>query len=298
MESIFSRLEEFDPKRFDKTLPHHSSPLLARFARVFNQLVIRLKTNERELSHWVYHEVEQSRFQVLGEMSALVTHDLANPIHVIDYCARKFQEDPNQIFDKFKRDQLAVSASRSRELIESLKAYLKDTSDRREACDFLDCHQHVLRLIEMQFSSLDFARVRVELVGDATGIQIALPRSYLVHILLNIYGNSFQNLIGEGVAEPRLVVELQGPTDGLFLIMVSDNGTSLSRNDFERMTAFSFQTTHEMRGRSGLGLRLIRRLIEQNGGQLRLVEPPRLGRGSSFVLELTQSAKGHDPNSA
>ena len=51
-----------------------------------------MKQKEDELKTWVIEETDRSRYTSLGEISALVAHDLATPLHVLDYCTNKIKE--------------------------------------------------------------------------------------------------------------------------------------------------------------------------------------------------------------
>ena len=93
---------------------------------------------------------------------------------------------------------------------------------------------------------------------------------------------------------PRIEIRLRSEDQGVSVISVWDNGTGLSAKDFERLTAFTSLSLRDRPTLSGLGLRLVRRLVERNGGSLDAVDSA-IGESGTLLL-LSLKLDSEDPH--
>lgn len=287
LESLFTNLADFQPESFRKVLPLHSEPLLARFDGIFNSLVERIRSYDFELSRWVFLNTEKSRYHALGELSGMIVHDLSGPLHVVNFCCQELKENPNKILNPVYVDQLSQSGNRSLELIQTLKAYLKGGASGEKVTSFSEVHAHALRLLSVQFYSRDFSQIEFKLSPALEDLRFRLVSADLLHILMNLFGNSAENLLTNKIQNPIIEVGIHagGATTNITLF-IRDNGTGLTKERFEELTAFNhFSPSLQVSGR-GLGLRLIRRLIERNNGALEVLENSRFVEGTTFLVTL------------
>ena len=286
LREIFQTLESMDPEVSQKILPLHSDRILAHFEKIVNGLVERLRSYRQELSRWVFYQTEESRYRALGELSALIVHDLSAPLHVIHFCTEQVKENPDILRNPRYIDQLTVNGARSLELISSLKAYLKDGKFKSAGVAFAEAHQRVIRLLETQFHTQGFSKVQINTEPNALPIKVDVPKADLIHVLMNLYGNSLLNLLENSIPEPKIQVTMVELTEQQVTYSIADNGTGLSAKRFEELTAFSFLPDAQNSSRDGLGLRLVRRLVERNRGSLFAVDPGPGESGSRFHLTL------------
>jgi signal transduction histidine kinase len=291
LETLFQAFEVFEPTKTRSTLALHSSPLLARFETIVNELTYRLRSYERELSQWIFKQAEQSRYRALGEISALVVHDLSGPLTVVQFCSEGIASDPELAKDGKYLDHLLTSSRRSLELITSLKASLKDQAGEGGTASVAETVAHARRLLQTQFHSKGFSRIRFEAEPELEPLQLAVTRPDLTHILMNILANSVANLLDHPIPEPRIDLGVESREEGWVTLLVRDNGTGLESAEFEKLTTFAFQEAGAGQAQRGLGLRLVRRLVERYGGDLCVVEYDRPGRGTRFRLKLPVAAQ-------
>lgn len=289
LQSIFELFDKFEPPKLPmQMLALHSSPILANFETTVNSLLQRLRSYEQELSHWVVRKAEQSRYQTLGEISGLIVHDLGAPLHVVNFCSQQLKEKPDRIFDSRYLDQLTSNAERSWELINSLRAYLRDSSKSSIGTRFGETHLQVIRLLETRFRAQRFDKSKFHLDSALSDIMVKLSKADLIHILYNLYANSVENLTTHRVSNPEIRITLQKHFEGKkAVILVRDNGTGLTSKQFEHLTAFAYQKADtDNLSSHGLGLKLIRRLAERHGGALAVIDLPMGERGTLFSLTL------------
>jgi signal transduction histidine kinase len=109
------------------------------------------------------------------------------------------------------------------------------------------------------------------------GDELAIRR-----ILENVVGNAADSLDGKQDGAVTITTERAGdPGAPLVRVLVADEGRGMTQAELDR--AFDdFYTTKE-RG-TGLGLTIVRRLIQDLGGRLKIETEP--GAGTRVIIEL------------
>lgn len=286
LENLFGILDNLDPEKPGESLALHSSSLLARFEQIFNSVTDKLRSYQQELSRWIFYQTEESRYRALGEISALVVHDLSQPLHVIHFCTAELKNEPKLLTDPRYLDQLIVNGNKSLELIDSLKAYLKDSKSVAGTASYHDAHHHVVRLLSTQFHSTGLPPVTHDVDPALAPLRFRLTTADFIHILLNLFRNSYQDFIEHQNERPRVSVSVVKCVNGEATLSIRDNGSGLDAQRFERLTSMEhFPNTQDFRS-EGLGLRLIRRLVERNMGTLKVMTLPVGESGTLFYLTL------------
>jgi signal transduction histidine kinase len=112
------------------------------------------------------------------------------------------------------------------------------------------------------------------LVGDATALRSALQ-------------NLISNAIKYGGDEPRVSVSAQPRAHNGVRLAVADGGLGIAADDrphiFEPFYRGREAVSRQIQG-SGLGLHLVRRIVEAHGGTVTVQSEP--GRGSVFIIDL------------
>lgn len=116
----------------------------------------------------------------------------------------------------------------------------------------------------------------------------------LNQILLNLITNGIKYTYESGS------VSVEARTlEGLVEIWVNDTGIGIAKEDqpkvFQRFTQIDSSATRSQGG-TGLGLTIVRELVELHGGTIRVQS--KLGKGSSFIFTMPISTKPADPLAA
>jgi signal transduction histidine kinase len=121
--------------------------------------------------------------------------------------------------------------------------------------------------------------VELRLRGDA--VEIDADATRIAQIVRNLLSNALQHTPPGG----RIDVEVRG-TDPAALVTVTDNGPGMPEEELERIFE-RFYRIDEARGResggAGLGLAIVRRLVELHGGRV-WAENARPGARFVFTL--------------
>lgn len=289
LDKVFAAFESYDPRSSTyAVIPLHSLDVLARFEKTYNQLSLKLRENELELSRWVYNQSEKQRFRALGEVAALVVHDIANPVHTIGYCAEALQGGANISSSDRYVEIISQNVDKVKGLIKSLRAFLK-REGTDSACNIVEAHTNVLSLLATQYHSSNFQRIQFVVDGRLEGFNLRFNMNEMIHVLLNLYSNAIKNFIANEIVDGKIEISLRQSDAAFLQLSVRDNGTGLTPDDFSHLTGYGFYAPKsKTNSKHGLGLRLTCRLVEQLGGEISLDESHFLtaGRGTSFILRI------------
>jgi signal transduction histidine kinase len=218
------------------------------------------------------------RQQALVEMSALLAHEIRNPLGSLELFAGLLAE--------------ANLEGESRRWIEHVQAGLRTLSATvnnvlhlhntpqpelapTDAGQLLDWAYDFLLPLAKQ------ARVEMQVVNGLTGVSIPADRHRLEQVLLNLALNAFRFMPGGGWLSIRGIAAPAGAQCEGVEIVVRDTGPGIAPDDLPRIFDAGFSTRP---GSSGLGLAVCRRILEQHGGSIAVESRP--GYGATFRLRL------------
>lgn len=250
-------------------------------AHATSVFILRDVSEAKKLEHDREHLRRQ---QALVEMSALLAHEIRNPLGSLELFAGLLAE--------------ANLEGESRRWIEHVQAGLRTLSATvnnvlhlhntpqpelapTDAGQLLDWAYDFLLPLAKQ------ARVEMQIVNGLHGVAIHADRHRLEQVLLNLALNALRFMPGGGWLSIRGIEcdrreDLEG---GGVDIEVRDTGPGIAREDLPRIFDAGFSTRA---GSSGLGLAVCRRILEQHGGSIAVESRP--GHGATFRLRLPRHA--------
>lgn len=252
------------------SLPVERDDEVGTLARRFAAVATRLRASATQLR-------AAERRATVGEMARQVNHDIRNGLIPIRNVVRHLGE--------VQRDQPAalphVFAER-RPTIESSLDYLEKLARNyarlspRPAADLVDLNA-LAREVAASLGDTAAASLTLRLTPGRPAVQgdaVSLRR-----VLENLVRNALDSMAGRNGGG---VVQVRTATDGrLVWLEVTDNGCGMT--EAARARAFDdFFTTKP--GGTGLGLSVVRRLVLDLGGSVRLTSNP--GTGTTVMVEL------------
>ena len=222
---------------------------------------------------------DAERRATVGELARQVNHDIKNGLTPIRNVFRHFSElardDPNELPKVFRERQGTVDSSIS--YLETLASHYARLSPRGErvALDLND----IVRRVVADRQGFGLVRFQTNLCDKAA--VLADPLS-LRRVLENLAGNaidSFERKTGTVTIDTTLVPGDSGATR--LRVVVGDTGRGMSEEEMAKIFD-DFYTTKP--GGTGLGLSVVRRLVMDLGGSIRVESKE--GEGSRFVIEL------------
>ena len=247
--------------------------------RALNQedaLWLDLRANAAELARLQSDLSVKAQLVALGEMSALVAHELRNPISVV-----------GNVLALLEQPQ---SPQRHAEFVQLARAELKRVDALVQ--DLLDyARPHALTLTECPIDLLIDDVIRsTEADATARGIVVVsvcqpdlpvlrLDARRIRQALLNLTTNAIEAMPSPGTVHIRAHT-----ADGHLRVEVQDEGTGIAP-ELQPHLFQPFATTKA--NGTGLGLVVVQRVVNQHGGTVRV--GPADGRGASFVIDLPLS---------
>jgi two-component system sensor histidine kinase HydH len=219
-------------------------------------------------------ELEQRRrLAALGEMSAVLAHELRNPLASLKGHAQllvEMLEDPGEL--------PAARAKAGRVVDESL-ALQALTDDLLEFVRTGEIHRaEVDPAALVRAAAIDVDADRIEVDADSAPRTWPLDETRLRAALVNVLRNAVQ------VSE-RAVTATVRATGGALVIEVRDRGPGIPAGEEEQV----FEPFHTRRVKGvGLGLAIARRVVEAHGGAITAANHP--DGGAVFRFRLPRSA--------
>ncbi len=214
--------------------------------------------------------ITRSSDRVPASMIATLAHDLRSPAATVAGTMRLLRER-DRTLDEPNREELLEGAERQSERLLDLADALLD-SDRARAGS-LTLQRSEFDPFVLLARSAWLSGVDIEVVGDRS-LRVLADRRRLQHALTSVLDNASRH----GAPPVEAVVEAG---DGVIRLLVRDHGPGVPEQQFESV----FDPFVHAGGRSstGLGLWLVRMVIEAHGGRV-LLEPAE--PGLRVVLEL------------
>lgn len=227
------------------------------------------------------------------EFLATLAHELRNPLAPMLYAVALM-----------KREQDAARPSRRIDVIERQAGHLVRLID-----DLLDVSRINRGLIELKRETIDMGALMaqaVEAVGPAMEnarhtFTVQLPEeptpvdadpTRMVQVLTNLLNNAAKYTPDGG--DIHLNAHVQA---GRVIVEVTDNGLGIPREDQSRVFQMFLQLAHtgkKSHGGLGIGLSLVKSLVDMHGGTIR-VESAGIDQGSTFRFELPLAAAARAP---
>ena len=232
------------------------------------------KINAQEEAEEANQELIQAeKMSSLGVVISGIAHEIRNPLQVIlalsesivdDDDLPRIQDDAQEIIDASNRiseivSDLSTHARDARTLGQS-SINLNDVADKSME---ISKHTRNLRLVKVV---KDYAKSPI-VVGST---------SELTQIITNFVNNGVDAMDAEG--ELRLSTS---STKGTHTISVTDNGSGMDEATQKKIFDPFFTTKDPGKG-TGLGLHVVRKIVEKHGAKLDLKS--KLGKGTTFTV--------------
>jgi histidine kinase len=253
---------------YDERVPVKGADELAQLATRFNQMAEKL------------NQIESTRRRLIGDIS----HELRTPLTAIKGSMEGLMDGVLPADDETYR-QIHAEADRLNRLVDDLQELSRVEAGALELdlqpVDVVSVVRSVTKRIisqsESKRISLDF-----ELAPDLPRVLADEDRT--VQVLTNLVGNALQYTPEGG----RIIISAQQIKNEV-QISVRDTGIGIPSEHlghiFDRFYRVDKSRSRRAGGGSGIGLTIVRALIEAHGGRI-WVESPGEGRGSKFTFTL------------
>jgi len=249
---------------------------------------LQLQIQREELAHL-------NRVALMGEMTASVAHELNQPLTAIANnasAARRFLERGNVdplLLPQLLQDMVADS-HRAGEVIRGIRALVrKDKSVVRSVLNLNAVIADTLRLVS---SDVLLCESVVTTEMDHNLPQVEAAPVQIQQVLLNLIMNSLDAVEALPPAERRIIISTRSLNGESAEVSVRDFGTGLPKDRPDKVFDHFFSTKQTG---MGMGLTIVRSIIETHGGKISAENAP--DRGARFFFHLP-AARGDSKSQA
>jgi two-component system, sensor histidine kinase and response regulator len=266
--------------------PVHGAELRARVA---NLLKVRsyhqLLTTQRDSALATVDELRQrilqaDRLATLGTFAAGVSHELNNIAQVLQCAVAELPESPESPEAAETRDMLAMATQHVAELSRSI---LRMARPQESTSHEVDLGRTLGEVRDMLRLTGRIRHVHLLLELPESPCLIHASPVHAQQVFLNLVANAADAL--SGTAAPEIQLGVRHVSGGRVEAWVQDNGPGMSEEVLSRVFE-PFFTTKPVGQGTGLGLPVVKQLVESWGGQLHLHSRP--GFGTRAVVEVPE----------
>ena len=253
--------------------------------------ILRRVTREREAKEKEANanKIAQEAHVAKEQMLAIVSHDIKNPLSVIQLeaqmlirlsqshlghpLAAKVQNQANRILNTTNRIKTLIS-----DLLDKNKSTEGLTSLHKSQCEITQIFQEVFESNRCLIKEKNIA-VRTMFPEE---VHLLVDKNKMYQVLSNLLCNAIKFTPYGG----RIALGAEETEDD-FLLSVSDSGPGLRESELNMV--FEKYWTGEIIGRSGtgLGLYICKTIVEAHGGQIQVSNLPVCGSRFSFTIPKT-----------
>lgn len=213
------------------------------------------------------------RMAVLGELTASLAHEVRNPLGSIKGSANLLANNNLEEHERTEvADILKSEADRMNQVVEN---YLGAARGR-------DVEKHTFALSEVCDSIKELIRekarkrgIRFDVSLPERPVTLNMNMNQLYQILLNLVLNAMDAMPNGGTVHMQ-----SARMNGTLQMIITDEGTGIPKDTLDKIWETFYTTKKEG---TGLGLPIVKRIVEENNGEIHLEST----KGKGTTVELT-----------
>lgn len=245
------------------TKPFNFQELLARV-----RSLLKIRSDYRK-------EIEAERQKALDQMAEGVAHEVRNPVVSIGGFARRIIDELPDNDQKKKYARIIVEETGR------LERMVKDIADLRllpgGGRQAEDINMVINDVLQQVSQLLQKKRIEVKREFAADLPPVLINRKNIIVALMQVVTNAVEAMEEGG----RLTIIMTAADNSWVLVEIIDNGRGIPAEDIESIFDPFFTT--KMSG-AGMGLPLVRKIIDDNHGMIRVES--KVGRGTKVAISL------------
>lgn len=220
--------------------------------------------------------LEMEKFAAAGRLAGTIAHEVNNPMEAIKNCifllTDQIKPDAGPVYEILKAETERVAR-----IVRQMLGLYRNT----EQVGNVDVNAVIEDTLLLFARQLDRAGIRIE--KEFQTVPPALGSAdQLRQVLSNLVVNAKDSMNSGGSLKIRTRMVRKDDLKEMIRILVADSGSGIAKNMLHTMFE-PFVTTKGERG-TGLGLWIVKGIIENHGGKLRVRS--QLGKGTVFSIDL------------
>lgn len=241
------------------------------------------KRAEQQLQELQVELAHATRVTTLGELSASIAHEVAQPLGAIvtsgEACLRWLAHrtpQPEEV--RACVEHMIAEGRRASEIVRRIRTLTRRAAPQKTRLEVNDVVNDVVCLVQREISNHRVS-LRLQLATDLP--PLLGDRVQLQQVLINLVINGIQAMADVADDTHELLIESRWDSDGHVLVAVQDSGTGIDPENADRLFDAFFTTKADG---MGMGLSICRSIIEAHGG--RVWASNNAGHGATFQLSL------------
>ncbi|SDL57856.1 Signal transduction histidine kinase [Maridesulfovibrio ferrireducens] len=250
----------------------YAYPIFDMRGKMSHIMVMHRDITER--THREKHQNQRDKLAVIGEMSTYLAHEIRNPLFAIGGFANSlFKSSCLNEKDREKVQIIVEETKRLDRLLTNMLNFVRSSHTSRKELDIVSVVQGAAELMSIGYGQQGY---RIEVCSVSPLPNVLGDEDALKQCIVNLIKNAVEAMPEGG--DITLSLDLH---DGDVVLQVTDTGVGM--NDHEQDRVFNpFYSTKE--DGSGLGLAMIKKIVEELGGRVELASKP--GHGTTVSLFL------------
>ncbi len=240
-----------------------------------------------ELGQTQAEAAQSEKMAVIGTLSAGINHEICNPLGIARGQCEAFllnvkdglykTKTPEELLVKAKDIMAKVihETDRATAITKKLSQFAKPSRGDFEMVNVAKEIDDVLGLVGYE---LKLEKIEIEKRISKTLPDIFVDRKQFQEILFNLIRNA-----GQAIGEKGKVIITSREERSKILIDIQDSGSGIPQDKIKQLFNPFFTTKDPGKG-TGLGLFIVRQVVEKNGGRIYLKDT-KVGEGTTFTLE-------------
>lgn len=251
------------------------------------------RSSEMKISAAKEAVARAERMASLGVMAAVMSHEINQPLNSIKVTSsgiiylhkNEIDQDLEGVIEDVRN--ISKQADHIGEIIRHVRSFIHEKNDSKsmelQMCDLAESIDMSLRLVGNQLSVL---RINVNQFIEPGLPNVCANKTGLVEIVVNLLINAMENL--DSMDNPNKIISVKlYSQDNNVVLEIADNGPGVPTEIVNRIFE-PFFTTKKKGESMGLGLSIIKSIVETCGGHISLIENSASGKIFQVKLPTAQ----------
>ncbi len=285
-----------EPNRFTTQMFDFLKLLTARIASALDNARLHAMT-EKQLTELqaLYQQVSDLE-QMKTQMIRIAAHDLRNPLGVMSGYLQMMTMEMEPLLNDRVREHISIireSIQRIDKITRDILTLERVSSGRGFAPELIDLKQIVATSFHEHLPQAHQKQLNYTIVNHRDSLFVEADRYMLPEAVNNLISNAIKYTPNDGRVEIRLEI-----VNKRAVLTIEDSGYGIPEDQqaqlFQPFFRVKSQETRSIKG-TGLGLHLVRSIIERHQGVIRFSSV--YGKGSQFGFELPLAKKSRSKKS-
>lgn len=230
--------------------------------------------------------IQSEKLAAIGRFSSGIAHEVKNPLGLIvsatEFLEAKIKDPDADTADALNK--IKESALRSAFVLQSFLEYARPSKQHIEKLDLAGLAREAAD--SLMIKPL-ITNIKVVIEAKDRDVRVRADRNHMIQVIFNLIKNSIESMSDAGLVTVRVYKETgRSPLPGgasAAVAEVVDNGRGITEDGLKKMFE-PFYTTKEADKGTGLGLFVVKTIIENHGGCLAVDSV--VGRGTTVKIVL------------